>query len=120
MNIDIVNPIPASNPNPRTCFQLALDGSEAIPDLTAIQENRVTPSGLPMARPKIIPNPSGLVRPFIISLSKRIFVLLRAKMGMIRKFTGLTIMCSKCSSGEALFTGLEGIVKASKTPAIVA
>lgn len=120
IKIDIVNPIPASNPKPKTCFQLALDGKEAIPDFTANQEKRVTPNGLPTAKPNIMPNPNGLVRPFIISLSNRIFVLARANMGMIKKFTGLTIMCSMCSSGEALLTGLEGIVNANKTPAIVA
>lgn len=120
MKIDIVNPIPASNPKPKTCFQLALEGKVAIPDLTAIQENKVTPTGFPITKPKIIPKPSGLVSPLIISLSNRMFVFARANMGMIRKFTGLTIMCSKFSSGEVLFTGFEGIVKASKTPAIVA
>ena len=120
IKIDIVNPMPASNPKPKICFQLALEGNEAIPDLTAIQENRVTPSGLPMVKPNIMPSPSGLLRPFNISFSNLIFVLASANMGMIRKFTGLTMMCSRCSSGEALFIGLDGIVKASKTPAIVA
>ena len=120
IKIDIVKPIPASNPKPKTCFQLALDGKEAIPDFTANQEKRVTPNGLPKAKPNIMPNPSGLVRPFIISLSNRIFVFASANMGIIRKFTGLTIRCSRCSRGEVLLTGLEGIVNANKTPAIVA
>ncbi len=118
--MDMVNPMPASSPNPKICFQFASDGSDAIPDFTAIQEKRVTPIGLPTTRPKIIPKPSGLVRPAIIWLSKRIFVFASANTGIIKKFTGLTMMCSNFSSGEVLFIVLFGIVKASNTPAIVA
>ena len=120
MKMDMVNPIPASNPKPKTCFQFALDSSVAIPNLTATHEKRVTPKGLPITNPKIIPNPRGLVIPSNFRFSNLIFVLARAKMGMIRKFTGLIIKCSKFSRGEVLFIGFEAIVKASKTPAIVA
>ena len=57
MKIDMVNPIPASNPKPKICFQLALFGNFEKPNLTDNQENKVTPIGFPKANPKIIPKP---------------------------------------------------------------
>ena len=80
----MVKPIPANIPTPNICFQLAPDGSFASFILTANQENNVTPMVLPKNKPKIIPNPNGETKPLIIPFWKVMFVLARAKIGIIK------------------------------------
>src|SRR5690606_11566796 len=120
MNMDIVNPIPASKPTPNICIQLAPRGSELIFNLLHKYEVTSIPIGLPTNNPNPIPKPKLFVSPLIILDSSVILVLANANRGIIEKLTGFTKACSNLSKGDSTAVSLVGIVIATKTPAIVA
>ena len=57
--IDIVKPIPPSNPAPNSFVKVILCEILAIPNLSAIQLNETIPIGFPKNNPKKIPIESG-------------------------------------------------------------
>ena len=120
IKIDIVNPIPASIARPKIWLQADPFGKAPHRNLTTIQEVSVIPIGFPKSRPRIIPKPRSLLKPPIIPSVNRIFVLASAKIGMIKKFTGLAKACSSVSKGEIFSSFVVGMVRAVKTPAMVA
>src|SRR5689334_13755532 len=62
MNKDIVKPIPHRQPAPSSLRQDSVSALEASPLLTASQENKMIPMGLPIHSPSATPSPALLVR----------------------------------------------------------
>ena len=60
VKIDIVKPIPASEPTPINCFKFVFKGSLAIFSLIIILLKRKIPIGLPITKPIITPILIGL------------------------------------------------------------
>ena len=120
IKIDIVKPIPPNNPIEVICFQLTFFGNLLNLVLTANQENDKIPNGFPINNPQII----AALNPEVIFVnildSNFILVFAIAKMGMIKKLTGLLNKCSNRSNGDSSLVVFVGIVNAVKTPAIVA
>ncbi len=84
MKIDIVNPIPATNPTDSNCKILTSSGIFPIFSLSARNENSVIPAALPMKSPSIIPRLSDELNSFIAAESMSIAVFTRAKIGSIK------------------------------------
>lgn len=55
MKIDIVNPIPAKSPTPKIDFQFRSAGSLQTPKVTAKNESKKIPKGLPIINPSAMP-----------------------------------------------------------------
>ena len=84
-----------------------------------------TPNCLPKNNPHKIPNGTGFIKVAILNPSRETPAFAKAKIGIIPKATYGEIACSSLISieflCEFLFSlSLCGIVKANKTPAIVA
>lgn len=121
MKIDIVKPIPAKNPVPIICIQLLPTGNELSFNWIATHEKSPMPNALPTKSPPKIPNPKLDAKPSTIPSTKVILVLAKAKIGMMRKLTGLWSPCSNFSNGEiSVLETLVGMVNANSTPAMVA
>ena len=88
MKIDIVNPIPAKSAAPIICVQELWSGKELILSLMKIHEKKVIPISFPKNSPKIIPYPKLVKSPSTIPDLKVMLVFAKAKIGMIKKFTG--------------------------------
>ena len=88
VKIDIVKPIPASEPTPINCFKFVFKGNLAIFSLIIILLNRKMPTGLPITKPIITPILIGLLKA-LISAGTMIAVLANTKRGRIIKFTVL-------------------------------
>ena len=89
INIDIVNPMPASIPVPKICFLRISFGIEHHPKATPAIENKNIPMGFPSNNPRNIPK---LFEPFnalIESEEIRIAVFANANSGRIINATGL-------------------------------
>ncbi len=89
MKMDIVNPMPASIPIPKTCFHFKSRGSEQIPIETAKKLNRKTPSGFPIINPVKIPKLPGSDKPWAQPPLKITAVFAKAKSGKMMNDTGL-------------------------------
>ena len=63
MKIDIVNPMPARSPTPKTCFHLISAGNAHKPIETVVRLKRKIPIGLPKINPAKIPILFGWVNP---------------------------------------------------------
>ena len=89
MKIDIVKPMPARKPIPKTCFHFKPDGKAHAPVDTARKLNKKTPNGFPAINPAKIPRLPGSARPVSQPVSKTMAVFANAKSGRIIKATGL-------------------------------
>ena len=94
MKIDIVNPIPARNPIPKTWFHFKPNGNVQTPIETARKLNKKTPKGFPIINPAKIPKLPGSAKPVSQPVPKTMAVFAKAKSGRIIKATGL---CSQFS-----------------------
>ena len=86
VKIDMVNPIPASEPTPINCFKLVFKGNLAIFSLIIILLKRKIPTGFPITNPTIIPTLIGLLKAFTLA-GISIAVLANTKRGSIIKLT---------------------------------
>lgn len=89
VNIDMVNPIPASVPIPNTCFQFTFEGKLATFNPTMILQARKIPNGFPITRPKKMPIPTGDVREAMTWEGRRMAVFAKANKGRMKKLTHL-------------------------------
>lgn len=87
--MDIVKPMPARKPIPKTCFHFKPDGNAQTPMDTAIKLNKKTPKGLPIISPAKIPMLPDSAKPVSQPFPKTIAVFASAKSGRIIKATGL-------------------------------
>ena len=88
MNIDIVNPIPPRIATENNMLHEIFWGNVQILIFTARNASKKMPIGLPISRPKNIPNEQGCVKEFNVSELIVMLVLAKAKMGKIKKATG--------------------------------
>ena len=93
MTINIVNPMPARSPTPKTCFHLISASNAHRPIETVVRLKRKIPIGLPKISPAKIPILFVCVKPVSQPLSMLIQVLANANNGRIKNATGL---CSQC------------------------
>ncbi len=96
IKIDIVNPIPPNILTPAICFKFNSGDKLQIPIAAAAAVKSVIPKGLPITNPAITPKLCGIVHTLLIcdvSIVKA--VLANAKIGKIKKATGLCSMCCK-------------------------
>ena len=100
MKIDIVKPMPPRSPAPKTCFQFISAGSRHTPNNTAMKATSVMPNGLPMTRPIKMPKLLVLLRSCSQLDPITMPVLARAKIGSIKKATGLCRRCSSMCDGD--------------------
>src|SRR5690606_1020325 len=119
--IDMVKPTHANKATPNICFHEAWSGRLDKPKRMHNQQVVVMTTDLPTMSPTIMPRPTGDVKPPTISLCKVMAVLAKAKIGMINRFTGVEMACSKRSNGDIpSFATAVGTVIAVNTPAMVA
>ena len=95
IKIDIVKPMPAKNPIPKTCFHFKPRGNAQIPAETATKLKSKIPNGLPIINPAKIPMLSGSANPDAQAFPNTIAVFANAKIGRITSATGLCSQCCK-------------------------
>lgn len=93
--IDIVNPIPAKSPTPKIDFQLRSVGSLQSPKVTAKNDSRKMPKGLPTMSPNAIPILLFSVNVCAMLPLKIMAVLANANIGKMINATGLCKLCCK-------------------------
>lgn len=96
MKMDIVNPIPPSNPAPSITLHFKPCGSSERPAATAMNENRRIPRGLPATSPAIMPGEGAAANPEIPP-SSGMAVFASAKSGRIMNATGICNPCATCT-----------------------
>ena len=119
MKMDIVNPMPPSNPTPITWFQLMPFGNVHNPNVTEIKLKRKIPSGLPRINPERIPMLTDCPRPVSQPFWMVMHVFANANKGKMRNVTGRCNRWSKILEGDFLIVELNGIANANRTPVIV-
>lgn len=87
--MDIVKPMPARKPIPKTCFHFKPEGNAQMPMETATKLNKKTPKGLPIINPAKIPILPGSAKPVSQPFPKTIAVFASAKSGRMIRDTGL-------------------------------
>ena len=119
INIDMVNPIPATIPTENICLNLNPLGSEQSLSLTPIKLINQIPNGFPINSPRIIPMLYGWRIVLVKSPSILMAVLARANIGITKKETGWWRNNSNLREQETSFVFLNGMAKANKTPVMV-
>ena len=114
IKIDMVKPMPANKPAPKRCRHEVWAGRVPHLSCTVIKEAANIPRGLPINKPAMMPQLSVVLILAVMCSGKTMAVLASAKIGMMKKFTGVCNLCS--IAGNFLM----GIKNANTTPANVA
>ena len=117
--MDIVKPIPATQPSANISYHVTPFGSFTIFSLVTTKNEIRIPKGFPNTNPNPIPNECKPLNPEMNSVLNGMAVLASVNNGRIINATGKCKRC--CNLMEGVFSSPEpkGQAKANKTPEIV-